>query len=162
MQLRLLVVLAFIAGLLAAPGARANTTAMPPLRTAAGFFQTELLLKVNGHWGKAWRDLYPAHRLVAPRAAFVRCERQTPFATSMRNLTITKVQPALVRVPGLDSPVAGAAVTVRVALQWYGRDPIMLTHTFHVVPVAGRWTWLLSPEQYKQYSGGACTAAPAA
>jgi len=40
------------------------------------------------------------------------------------------------------------------------RDPIYLKYTFHLVPVGGRWTWLLSTARYHLYRDDGC--APAA
>jgi hypothetical protein len=57
---------------------------------------------------------------------------------------------------------AGVAVTVRISLPWYGpRDPIVFTHTFHLVPVHGHWTWLLSPQRYALYRHDGCGNFPA-
>ena len=74
-------------------------------------------------------------------------------------LRIATVHPADVRVPGLRRTVRGVALTVVVSLRWYGpRDPIVFRHTFHLIPVHGRWTWLLSPSRYRLYARGACGA----
>jgi hypothetical protein len=68
-----------------------------------------------------------------------------------------------VRVPGAATSVRGVAVTVRVAVRWYGpRDPLTFTHTFHLVPVHGHWTWLLSPQRYALYRHDGCGGFPAA
>ena len=72
-------------------------------------------------------------------------------------MRVVDVRPADVRVPGRRGTVPGVAVRVIVALRWYGpRDPIVFRHTFHLVAVEGRWTWLLSPSRYLLYARGAC------
>jgi hypothetical protein len=148
----------------ARPAPAPHVLRAPPLRTAGGYLHTEMLWKVNGHWGRAWRTLYPLHRRVASQRTFVACEQQTPFSAPLRSVVVLGVRRAPVHVAGLSRTVAGAAVTVRVRLAWYGtRDPITFTHTFHLVPVRGRWTWLLSPASYRVYRNDLCgSSMPAA
>ena len=115
--------------------------------------------KMHGDWGKAWTSLYPFHKRVATIGAYVRCETRTAFPAPLESLRVVDVRSAAVRVPGLRRTVAGVALTVVVKLRWYGpRDPIVFRHTFHLVPVRGRWTWLLSPSRYRLYAHGACGA----
>ena len=119
--------------------------AWPPLQTAGDFLVTEIRTKLDGRWAAAWRDLYPPHRLVASRLAYVTCERSTPFPAKLQSVRVLSVLRGRVAVAGLTQPVPGVAVRVRIALGWYGsRDPVVFSHTFHLVPVHGRWTWLLS------------------
>jgi hypothetical protein len=42
------------------------------------------------------------------------------------------------------------------------RDRMTFTHTFHLVPVHGHWTWLLSPQRYALYAHDGCGNFPAA
>jgi hypothetical protein len=127
--------------------------------SARRFFLTTIDDKVRGDWAKAWTSLYPPHKRVATRDAYIRCESRTPFPAPLEGLRIVGVRRADVRVPGLRRAVPGVAITVIVALRWYGpRDPIVFRHTFHLVPVQGHWTWLLSPSRYRLYARGACGA----
>src|SRR5262245_31318981 len=34
--------------------------------------------------------------------------------------------------------------------------------TFHLIPVSGRWTWILAPETYRMYHDTGCLLGPAA
>lgn len=137
--------------------------AAPSLRSAGRFLLAEIEHKVAGEWGEAWQSLYPAHQRVAPRDAFIRCEMATPFPLPLESIHVVRVRAARVDVPGVVHAVPGAAVTVAVELRWYGpRDPITFRHTFHLVPVWGRWTWLLSRDRYNLYDRGACSARPVA
>jgi hypothetical protein len=143
--------------------AAASEVPWPPLRTAGPFLLDDIHGKTHGDWAEAWRSLYPAHRQWAPRATFVRCERRTPMPAELRSIRVVAVRRADVRVAGLRHPLPGVAVTVRVALGWYSpRDPITFSHTFHLVPVSGRWTWILSPERYRLYHDHGCLLGPAA
>lgn len=136
-------------------------TARPPglsYASAARFLLGSIEDKVDGDWGRAWQSLYPLHRRMAPRDAFIRCESATPFPARMESLHVVDVRAAAVRVPGLRHDVPGVAIEVKVELAWYGpRDPIVFRHTFHLIPVRGRWTWLLSPSRYRLYVRGACS-----
>jgi hypothetical protein len=158
------VAVALVAAVAAAMPAHATTaevrqspSAWPPLASAVPFFLDELRDKTVGHWEAAWRTLHPLHQQVASRTDFVRCERLRPFPAPIEALHVIGVRRSPVRVPGLARPVAGVAVEVRVELRWYGpRDPIVLRHTFHLVPVHGHWTWLLSPSRYRLYLNHDC------
>ena len=127
--------------------------------SAENFFLQSVRDKLRGNWARAWESLYPFHQRIATRDTFVRCEARTPFPAPLESLHVVDVRAAAVRVPGLRRTVPGVAVGVEVALRWYGpRDPIVFRHTFHLIPVHGRWTWLLSPSRYRLYRSGACGA----
>lgn len=157
-----------VATLAAQPSTRearpvARTPAWPRLATAGPFLLASIRDKVDGRWDAAWRSLYPFHRLAVSKIVFIRCELATPFSAPLQSMRIVHVRRSLVQVPGLARPVAGVAVTVHVELTWYGpRDPITITPTFHLVPVRGHWTWLLSPERYRLYRNEGCSNMPAA
>lgn len=162
---RPLLVLVVAAAVLVVPRAPADaaerrpTHAQPVLShaSAARFFHETLEEKLRGDWARAWASLYPFHQRVASREAFVRCEALTRFAAPLQGLRIAGVRDAAVGVPGRRTRIAGVAVDVVVELRWYGpRDPIVFRHAFHLVPVHGRWRWLLSPSRYLLYAHGAC------
>jgi hypothetical protein len=53
--------------------------------------------------------------------------------------------------------VRGVALDVHVELEGLvPRDPITFDHTFHLVPVNGHWTWVLSPSRYRLYARDGC------
>jgi hypothetical protein len=134
-----------------------KSTPPPSLRSAGRFFLTMLEQKVRGDWGKAWQSLYPPHQRIAPRETFIRCETARPFLAPLKSIHVVRVRAVPFRPPGALRPVPSAAVTVAVALRWYGpRDPITFMHTFHLVAVHGRWTWLLSADRYRLYRRDAC------
>jgi len=151
---------AAIPGVVDAPAKRPYASKWPPLESARAFFLGELRDKIAGDWAAAWQTLYPLHQQVASQADFVSCERATPFPARLRGIRVVGVRRSLVRVPGLARPATGVAVDVRVELRWYGpRDPIVFRHTIHLVPVARRWTWLLSAERYRLYRDHECVPA---
>jgi hypothetical protein len=119
-------------------------------------------MKVDGKWGLAWQTLYPAHKVVARRSVYVECEKSTPWPAPVKSFELVGVRRASFRAPGVGI-VDGAAVAVRIAVKWYGeRDPFTFTHTFHLVPVNGHWTWLLSPQRYALYRHDGCGHFPVA
>jgi hypothetical protein len=141
------------------PNNRTRLTDLPSLDSAGPFLLDQIREMVRGRWSAVWLTLYPPHRQVAPLALFVPCETATPFPAPLKQITVTTVRGTLVRVPGASARVQGAAVTVNVELTWYGpRDPIVFRHTFHLVPVAGQWTWLLSQASYQAFRNGDCDA----
>jgi hypothetical protein len=147
-----------------ARGSRAahSATPVPTLASAGAFLRDEVRLKTQGRWQAAWRRLYPFHQRIARARDFVACERRTPFPARLQSLRVLRVRRSPVWIPGLEQPVDGVTVTVRVALSWYGeRDPITFTHAFHLVPAHGHWTWLLSEEQFRLYTSAGCSSAPA-
>jgi hypothetical protein len=134
-----------------------TSNAAPSLRSAGTFFLTVLEQKLSGDWAKAWQSLHPLHKRVAARDTFIRCETARPFPAPLESIHIVRVRAVPFRAPGALHPVRSAAVTVAVELRWYGpRDPITFTHTFHLVAVHGRWTWLLSLDRYRLYQQDAC------
>jgi hypothetical protein len=136
--------------------------AWPALPTASDFLVLELRRKAEGRWGEVWQQLYPTHRQVVTRESYVRCERATPVPTTVESLRVVSVRRAPVRVAGLAHTVPGVALRTEEKLTWFGpRDPILLMHTFHLVPVRGRWTWLLSPQRYRLYRTDGCGVVPA-
>jgi hypothetical protein len=149
------------AGAAAAAAQAGETRAAPSLTSARIFVISEVRAKLDGRWARAWSTLYPAHQRIAVKPVYIRCERSTPFFARTMVFGVVRARRALVRVPGLGERVPGAAVTLRVALGWYGpRDPIVITPTLHLVTADGGWRWLLSDEMYRAYRTGACGALP--
>lgn len=148
-------------GGLATAAPPASEAATPSLLSARIFVISEVQAKLDGRWARAWSTLYPGHQLIAARPVYVRCERATPFFSRTMVFGVLRARRALVRVPGLAHRVPGAAVTLHVALGWYGpRDPIVITPTLHLVAVDGGWRWLLSDQMYRVYRQGVCGGLP--
>ena len=140
----------------------ARVAGWPPLATARAFFLADVRNKIDGRWGASWLNLYPLHQQLVSQSDFVRCETATPFLAPLHSIRVLSVRQSPVDVPGLALPVPGVALGVRLVIAaGYGpRDPIVLRHTFHLVPVNGRWTWILSPSRYQLYRDHTCTPRP--
>jgi hypothetical protein len=144
-------------GGIALAGSPSVSRGAPSLATAGPFLLHEIDEKVHSDYAAAWQTLYPLHQQVAPRDRYIACETASPFPAPLQHIEIKSVHRAPVQVAGSASPVAGAAVRVRVTLQGFApRDPIVLTHTFHLVAVGSRWTWILSAPSYRAYAAGQC------
>ena len=148
-------------GIVAAHGAR-QTPKWPPLRSAGSFMLADIRYKTDGKWGVAWETLYPAHKVVAPRGEYVACEESTPWVAPAQSFELVGIRRASFRIPG-GGIVEGAAVAIRISVSGCSpRDPIVFVHSFHLVPVDGGWTWLLSPQRYALYRHDGCGSFPAA
>lgn len=148
-------------GIVAAHGAR-QAPEWPSLRSAGSFMLADIRYKTDGKWALAWETLNPAHKLVALRSVYVACEEATPWPAPVQSFELVGVKRASFRIPG-GGIVDGAAVAVRLGFGGYSpRDPITFVHSFHLVPVNGKWTWLLSPQRYALYRGHGCGNFPPA
>lgn len=135
----------------------------PQLRTAGPFLLAHIYDEAAGRWGKVWTNLYPMHQRIVAKGTYVRCETATPFVLPLASVSVGRVRRAGVIVAGLARPIPGVAVTVRAGFATYGpRDTIPVTETFHLVPVHGRWKWLLSPSRFQLYLHSRCGSGPAA
>jgi hypothetical protein len=148
-------------GIAVAHGA-SKTDEWPSLRSAGSFMLDDIRYKTDGKWSLAWQTLYPAHKSIATRGEYVACEEQTPWAAPVQSFEVVGVKRASFRIPG-GGIVDGAAVAVRIGVGGFSpRDPLTFVHSFHLVPVNGHWTWLLSPQRYTLYRGDGCGRFPAA
>jgi len=141
----------------------AHRSPWPPLRTAGPFLLAHIGDEAAGRWGRVWTNLYPMHRRIVAKGTYVRCETATPFVLPLAVVSVRHVRRANVVVAGLARPIPGVAVTVRAVFASYGpRDAVPLTQTFHLVPVHGKWKWLLSHSRFQLYLHSRCGNGPPA
>src|SRR5690242_21153391 len=112
--------LAVIAAVVAATAVGDAHAAVPSLTSARIFVVSEVQAKLDGHWAHAWSTLYAPHQRIAVKPVYIRCERSTPFFARTTVFGVVRARRTLVRVAGLAHPMPGAAVTLHVALGWYG------------------------------------------
>jgi hypothetical protein len=113
--------------------------------------------KATGQYELAWKSLNPFHQRVASRADYVQCENQTVFPGVLKHIVVVRVKDEPVVIAGETHSVASKAVTLRVSVASPGiRKPVVVTDTYHAVPVRGHWTWLLTRENFAQYKAGLC------
>jgi hypothetical protein len=90
------------------------------------------------------------------RAEYVRCEGLEAFPGMTAKVTVLRVFDRALRVGGLSGPVASKAVKGRLSVTAPGLEAVVYVHTFHAVPVDGRWAWVLPPERLRAYQAGLC------
>jgi hypothetical protein len=113
--------------------------------------------KATGQYDLAWKSLHPSHQRVAPEKIYVRCENLTVFPGRLIKVSVLRVKDEPVLIAGAKESVASKAVTLRVAVNSPGiPKPVVVTDTYHAVAVDGRWTWILTKENFAEYKAGRC------
>jgi hypothetical protein len=122
-----------------------------------GVFMTRLVRAVAaGNYAKAWQSLYPAHQRVAPRSAYVACERQDHVLGSVAELVVVRVVDERVGIAGETGKSEGASITLRLRMRSPAGEASNITGTFHAVAVHRAWTWILPPDRYEAYREKRC------
>jgi len=129
-----------------------------------GLFMTSLIRqKATGEYDLAWKSLHPLHQEVAPQKVYVRCENLTVFPGRLVKVSVVRIKNEPVLIAGEKDSVASKAVTLRVSVDSPGIPrPVTVKDTYHVIPVDGHWTWILTKENFLEYKAGVCpgTATP--
>jgi hypothetical protein len=151
-----------VASALTACGGSSGSTGPEPRQDPGLYMAAVVREKILGDYALAWKSLYPAHKRVAPRREYVACESKAPFPGLLERIRVVKVADEPVRVAGEKRKLPSKAVTVRVT----ARNPLLerpavVEHTFHAIAVAGRWTWILTPQRFEDYRAGYCPSAQA-
>ena len=146
---------------IAAKPARAPGAIGPLRATAAGdpvaFVKTVVGAVVADDYRRSWRTLHPAHQRVAPLDDYVSCEWREPIPGRLQSISVLGVADARLVVPGLGTSVPTRAVRLRITIEDLATgEQAVVTSTFHAVPVAGRWRWVLPGARYDLYRQGAC------
>jgi hypothetical protein len=144
--------------IVAAVGSSPASARNPAQPTAAGRFMTEIVReKLEGDYAQAWERLHPAHQRVVSRDAYVACESLVPSPGDLVSARATRVFSERIRVAGVSGWIRSKAVRVRVSVVPTGwLAPMVVSQTFHAIAVRGRWTWILSADQYEYYGAGTC------
>jgi hypothetical protein len=130
-----------------------------PKQDPGDFVRTLVNDLYAGDSGDAWDHLHPLHKAAVSRARYVQCERLEPLQGDMRRFEVVKVADGPSTIPGSADEVDGTAVTFRVTLALPGLSPQPVTHTAHVFPVDGKWTWVIGPDDFAAYAAGQCPSA---
>jgi hypothetical protein len=127
-----------------------------PEQDPGDFVRTLVRDLYAGDSGDAWDHLHPLHKAAVSRARYVQCEQLEPLQGDMRRFEVVKVADEPSTIPGSADEVDGTAVTFRVTLALPGLSPQPVTHTAHVFPVDGEWTWVIGPDDFAAYAAGQC------
>lgn len=147
---------AFGAAALLAAHAHASPAPVPG---AAPFVVHVVRETIANRYGPLWDELHPAQQAVLPRRVYVRCESLSPVPGKLASVHVLSVRHELVNVPGALRPLPSTAVEVRVVVAVMG-GRVAVTHTYHAVRAAGRWTWFLAAARFGAYAAGSCPGAP--
>jgi hypothetical protein len=125
---------------------------------SAGRFMVKIVReKVEGRYDLAWQRLYPLHQQVASLDAYVACESLVPSPGTLAGVRVLRTFGETIQVAGQPQPIKTRAVRLRIRiLSSVWPVPIAVVQTFHAIAVSGRWTWILSSDQYDYYSAGVC------
>ena len=161
---RCLVIAILFATILVAGGCGGGSTGSGAPAQTPGLFMSSLIReKATGQYELAWKSLHPLHQAVAPEKVYIDCENQTVFPGHLIKVSVVRVKDEPVRIAGEQESVASKAVTLKVAVNSPGIPrPVVVTDTYHAIAVEGRWTWILTAENFAQYKSGRCpgTAPP--
>jgi hypothetical protein len=114
--------------------------------------------KLANEYELAWESLYPPHQRVAALGAYVGCESLVPSAGTLVGVKVVRTFDERIRIAGRRGTLKTRAVRVRVtvASPEFTLFPVTVAQTFHAVALRGQWRWILSEEQYANYSAGTC------
>lgn len=166
-------VLAFVAGVSAvaivglAPSARSDVPtvavraavrpASMPTGDPVAFVKSVVEAVVDDDYRRAWKTLHPAHQRIAPLDDYVACEWREPIPGRLRSISVLRVSRRMLPVAGVGPAVASTAVRMRIAIRDMATgEEATVTSTFHAVPVAGQWRWVLPDRRYALYTTGSC------
>jgi hypothetical protein len=115
---------------------------------------------VDDDYRRAWRTLHPAHQLVAPLDDYVSCEWREPIPGRLQSIAVLGVADARRSILGVGTHVPSKAVRLRITIRDMATgERVVVTNTFHAVPVDGRWRWVLPNDRYTLYRSGGCRTA---
>ena len=142
----------------ATPGAIATDLRTSSAGEQVGKFMATIAReKLARQFDVAWETLYPPHQLVATREAYVACESLIPWSGTVAAVHIVRVFPERIRIAGAPRKVPTEAVSMRITVVAASLPiPVVIERTFHAIRVRAHWTWILSPEQYANYSARTC------
>ncbi len=113
--------------------------------------------KLARQFDVAWETLYPPHQLVATREAYVACESLIPWSGKVAAVHIVRVFPERIWIAGAPRKLPTEAVSMRITVVATTLPiPVVIAQTYHAIRVRDHWSWILSPEQYADYSARTC------
>lgn len=128
-----------------------------PKQDPEQFFQGLFGFYFDGRYDRAWGLLHPAHRAVVPRQRFEACLRRLLEGSGieLEDVEVLEAEEVPIDVPVVPEKQA-TAVTLRLTVTNAFGDVEQTTPTYNLVPVEGRWTWILEPEDVRAYQRGGC------
>lgn len=138
--------------------AAATSEAAPrPEQDPGEFFEQLFGFYFAGDYARAWGLLHPGHRAVVPRPLFERClgSLLEGSGIELEDVAVIGRRDEAIDLPAVPERRA-TAVTIRLTVTNAFGDREDTTPTYNLVPVGGRWTWVLGREEVLAYQRGAC------
>ncbi|MBA2361098.1 MAG: hypothetical protein H0V79_09250 [Actinobacteria bacterium] len=120
---------------------------------AGAAVKTVLEKEYFGDYGGAWDLLHPLHQRLVTRNEYHECRRSIDVEGTIQSIVILDVKEAQLNVYGLRSRTPAKRVRVRVVT-----DESEYSATYHVVPVAESWRWVLSDKAARGFKRTDCPA----
>jgi hypothetical protein len=129
-----------------------------PAEPAGKYMVSVVRQKMESRYALAWETLYPPHQRVASLEAYVTCESLLPSPGTLIGVQALRVFNQSIHVAGRRGSILTKAIKVRVSVTspMVGLIPVLVVQTFHAVRVGTSWSWILSADQYANYSAGVC------
>jgi hypothetical protein len=146
-----------VAAVVPAPGVEGANVRSSHLGDPGRFLTSVVADIARNDYEHAWLGLYPGHQRVAPLDEYVACELKSPIPGRLEAAVIVRSVRTSFPVAGQRRPLRGAAVTFRIRISDSAlAGSVDVRATFHAVPVAGRWRWILPAERYELYRADGC------
>jgi len=130
--------------------------AEPPGDPAAFAVRIVRLVSAN-RYGPAWDVLHPGQQSSVRRAEYVRCERRSAIPGHVVSVEVVAVRDEEIAVAAVDGRTRSRAVEVRTLIaDRVVPEGVAVEQTVHVVPVGGRWAWILPAARLQAYAVGRC------
>jgi hypothetical protein len=142
----------------AAHGAGANTTR----GNAIPFLSHVVRLIAANQYQAAYPLLHPGQQRLVSEEAYVACELTSPVPGTLSSLRVLRTVRERIHVAGTSTGrVPSTAVTFELELTGaFPGESATIDLTAHAVAVAGRWTWILSPQRLALHRSGTCGVVP--
>jgi type II secretory pathway pseudopilin PulG len=162
---RLLIVLGLVGVAIAQAAPSASGTprvaAVHAQASSAGtFIRTVLHLRASRQYAKLWSKLHPAQQVFVSRGRFIACEKQMDealgVALNLVRFQVLRTNRENIRIPGTQQTRRSINVRYRYTMRAADETIGPITDNSHAVPVNGRWTWLVAPNDAATYKAGRC------
>jgi hypothetical protein len=120
--------------------------------SGAGQAQVQVLENLyDGRYDRAWADLHPTHKQIAPLRLFVRCSAQVAPTGDLESIEVLDVFDDEAVIPGIED---GEAKAVRIRVNSFEGDSD--TFVNHEVKVGKKWRWVLNAGAVQAYQQKRC------
>jgi len=121
-------------------------------RSGPGQAQVQVLENLyDGRYDRAWADLHPTHKKIAPLRLFERCSAQVAPKGDLESIEVLDVFDDEAVIPGIED---GETKAVRIRVNSFEGDSD--TFVNHEVKVGQKWRWVLNAGAVRAYQQKRC------